>query len=81
MMQASPTIGSALGIGMNRSLKELIDHRAALGNFKSSTVQNLKPNRPTQIDTLFGVIPELRTVINIDITIIRRGLLLHKLTN
>lgn len=81
MMQASPTIGSALGIEMNRGLKELIDRRATLGNFKSSTVQNLKRDRPMQIDALLGVIAELGTVINIDIAITRRVLLLHKGTN
>jgi ketopantoate reductase len=81
MMQASPTIGSALAIEMNRVLKKLIDRRAALGNFKSSTIQNLKRDRPMQIDAFLGVIAELRTVINIDIVITRRVLLLHKWTN
>ncbi|WGF89941.1 2-dehydropantoate 2-reductase [Marinivivus vitaminiproducens] len=59
MMEEGRAVGQALGVRFAIGIEERIGHAAALGDHKTSMLQDLEGGRPMEIDALVGVVGEL----------------------
>jgi 2-dehydropantoate 2-reductase len=59
MMSEAKSVAEALGIGFPVSVEERIDMAAAVGDHRTSMLQDAEAGRPTELDALLGSVIEL----------------------
>ena len=66
LMEESKKIGEKLGARFPISIEKRIEGAAAVGEHKTSMLQDLEAGRLMEIDTIISVIQELGVILNID---------------
>jgi 2-dehydropantoate 2-reductase len=65
MMQEAQTVAEALGIKFSTGIDERIGMAAKVGDHRTSMLQDVEAGRPTELDSLLGVVIELAQMVGI----------------
>jgi 2-dehydropantoate 2-reductase len=65
MMQEACLVGEALGVKFTVNVDERISMAEKVGNHRTSMLQDVEAGRPTELDSLLGVVIELAEMVGI----------------
>lgn len=65
MMQEARLVGEALGVKFSVDVDERIGMAEKVGNHRTSMLQDVEAGRPTELDSLLGVVIELAQIVGI----------------
>ena len=65
MMQEARLVGEALGVKFSVDVDERITMAEKVGNHRTSMLQDVEAGRPTELDSLLGVVIELAEMVGI----------------
>ena len=65
MMAEAQTIGEALGVRFSVGMENRIAGAAAVGEHRTSMLQDLEKGRPMEIDALIGAVSEIADLVGV----------------
>ena len=65
MMTEAQAVGAALGVRFAMDVEKRIDGGAAVGEHKTSMLQDLEAGRPLELDALVASVTELGRLVNV----------------
>jgi 2-dehydropantoate 2-reductase len=66
MMEEARAVGEELGVTFAVGAQERMDMAAKVGAHRTSMLQDVEAGRPTELETLLGVVIELASLVKID---------------